>query len=90
MKATSGGQDITQGQILATIQEILREVVGRKDITVTLATTAREVPGWDSLAHVSLILAVEKAFNIRLRAAEIAQLQDVGSLVALVVARVKA
>ena len=30
-------------------------------------TTADQVPGWDSLSHLNVILAVEKEFNIRFK-----------------------
>ncbi len=43
-------------------------------------TLATEVPGWDSLNHVNVILAVEKEFNIRLKGIEVLRLKNVGEL----------
>jgi acyl carrier protein len=45
------------------------------------------VDGWDSLAHIRLILTVEKAFKIKLSTSEIGKLENVGDLVALIRAR---
>jgi len=45
---------------------------------------ASDVPGWDSLNHVNVILAVEKHFNVRFKSAEILRLKTVGDLQRLV------
>ncbi len=47
------------------------------------ATTASMVPGWDSLSHVRVIMAVEQAYNIRFRTLEVIRLKNVGELQAL-------
>jgi acyl carrier protein len=47
-------------------------------------TTAQEVPGWDSLAHINLVAAVEEEFRIRFAMAELQKLQNVGEMVALI------
>ncbi len=51
------------------------------------ATTAADVPGWDSLGHVALIAAVEHEFGVRFRTLEVLRLRDVGALQALVDAK---
>jgi len=50
-------------------------------------TTAPEVPGWDSLNHINVILAVEKHYNIRFKNLEILRLKNVGDLQKLVNSR---
>jgi acyl carrier protein len=42
--------------------------------------TARDVPAWDSLSHITLIVAVEREFRIRFTTAEVAALMNVGDL----------
>jgi len=51
---------------------------------LTDATVAAEVPGWDSLSHVNVVLAVEKHFGVRFKGAEVLRLKDVGDLQRLV------
>jgi len=51
---------------------------------VDRSTTARDVVGWDSLRHVTLILQVEQVFSIRFPSSKVASLSDVGELVDLV------
>jgi acyl carrier protein len=52
--------------------------------TITRDTTADQVPGWDSISHIRLVLEVEKAFKIRFRTQEIGKMRNVGDLADLV------
>lgn len=52
--------------------------------TITRDTTADQVPGWDSISHIRLVLEVEKVFKIRFRTQEIGKMQNVGDLADLV------
>jgi acyl carrier protein len=70
--------------ILERIQLIVREVVGDRDLVLTERTTAGEVLGWDSLTHVQIIIGIEQAFGIRMSTTEVAQLEDSGSLIDVV------
>jgi len=51
---------------------------------ITEATTAAQVPGWDSLNHINVVLAVEKHFGIRFKGAEVLRLKSVGDLQRLI------
>jgi len=54
------------------------------DWELTESTIAAEVPGWDSLSHVNVMLAVEKHFGIRFKSVEVLRLTNVGELQRLV------
>jgi acyl carrier protein len=58
-----------------------RPIVLRDDMT------ARDVEEWDSVAHVMLILATEKAFGIRFESVEIANAGTVGEFMSLIEAK---
>ena len=70
--------------ILAAIQGVFRELFGDPGLTVGPATTAAEVPGWDSFRHIELVLAVQEHFGVALRAREVDGLRNVGEMVELV------
>ena len=57
------------------------------DLELTPNLTADDVPGWDSLNHIRLILSVQKAFNIKLSAIEVGDLENLGALVRLIVSK---
>jgi acyl carrier protein len=62
---------------------ILREL-DLDDFEITRATTADSVPGWDSLSHVRIIVAVEAEYGIRFSALEVLKMKRVGDLQDLV------
>lgn len=70
--------------ILTTIQDIVRDELDDDSITLTEQTKASDVDGWDSLAHVRIVIATETEFGVRFGTGEITALKDVGDLVALV------
>ena len=78
---------LSREDVLIRIREIVAGVVRNPKLSLEEATTADQVAGWDSLTHIQIIVAVEKAFKVRLKASEVAQLSNVGSLIDIVVAR---
>jgi acyl carrier protein len=45
---------------------------------------ADEGPGWDSLSHINVILAVEKEYGVRFKGTEVLRLKSIGDLQKLV------
>jgi acyl carrier protein len=59
------------------------------DFDITDQTIAPQVPGWDSLAHVGIISAVEKDYGIRFKTLEVIRIKNVGELQAAIDKKVK-
>lgn len=74
-------------QVLLKLTSIFHDVFDDEDLVLKNATTAEDVPGWDSLTHVRLILTIERAFRIKFSASEISNLKNVGDLVKLIQAK---
>jgi len=51
-------------------------------------TEADEVPGWDSLNHANIIVAIEKDYGVRFKGLEVLKCNNVGALQALVDSKV--
>jgi acyl carrier protein len=70
------------------LQAVFQQVFEDEDLVLGDSMTADDVAGWDSLAHINLIIAVEKHFEIRFATAEISGLkmegQNVGTFLRLV------
>lgn len=73
--------------ILATIQDTIREVLDQPDLTITRHSNAQDVEGWDSLSHLYIISALEDRFAVKFKLAEIASLRSVGQLADLIAAK---
>jgi acyl carrier protein len=56
------------------------DVFDDDDIVAKPELTAKDVPGWDSMAHVRLLLQVEREFGVKFTASEIASFKTVGDL----------
>ncbi|OPZ94795.1 MAG: acyl carrier protein [Planctomycetes bacterium ADurb.Bin412] len=56
---------------------VFREVFSRESLEITEATTAHDIEEWDSLMHITLVVAMEKEFGLQLRAAEVGRLKNV-------------
>ena len=69
---------------------IFHDVFDDDSIALTPALTAPDVPEWDSLSHIRLVLAVQKAFKIKFSAAQTAGLKNVGELAELIRAKTEA
>jgi acyl carrier protein len=66
------------------VQAILREVFADDAQTIGPDTTSADIPGWDSMKMITIILAVEQRFNITLHNRDINKLRCVGDLIAMV------
>jgi acyl carrier protein len=65
---------------LSRLNQAFRDVFDDDDLEITRQTTAKDVEGWDSLMHVTLIVNVERVFGVKFTSAEIARLKNVGEL----------
>ena len=78
---------MTHAEILERLNGIVGDVLAIENLSLEPATTVGDVEGWDSLTHVQIIVAIERAFNIRFRTGEMAGLANVGELVARIAKR---
>ena len=78
---------MNEAQILEALTHVFRDVFDDDDIVLTAATTAQDIEGWDSQAHVNLIVAAEMRFGIRFRTAELESLHDVGQFARLIASK---
>jgi len=73
--------------IHATIEQLIpifRNVFDDDNLVIDKNTTAEDVDGWDSLAHIRLVVSIERALGLRFSAAEISDLVNVGDMAELI------
>lgn len=74
-------------RVLDEIETLLRDLLDRSDVVLRGESTAADVEGWDSLTHIQLIVAIEKAFKIKFTALEIYNFKNVGEICEVVIRR---
>lgn len=79
---------MTKDEILQQVTEVIREEFEDNDLVITENTIAKDVPGWDSLAHLSLLHEIELHFEIKFTMAEIQGLKNIGELIKAIDKRV--
>jgi acyl carrier protein len=76
------------------ISEGLRKIVLKEldldDFDFHDETTANMVPGWDSLTHIQIIVAIEKKYKIKFKGIEILKINNMGELQGLIDSKVTA
>jgi len=75
---------MTDAEIMSEMTEIFHDLFADDSIVLSPSTTAHDINGWDSIKHISLIVAVEDRFGIQIGTSEIEMLNNVGDLVAAV------
>jgi acyl carrier protein len=70
---------MNQTDVIAKLQAIFDNVF-LEPVVLTPTISAKDVPEWDSLMHISLMVAVEKEFSVRFRVGEVERLATLASL----------
>jgi acyl carrier protein len=76
-----------QATILEKLIEIFRDVFDDPGLTLLLSTTADDVPGWDSMNHITIVVEAERQFGVKFRTSEVEELRNVGDFVNLIEAK---
>jgi len=79
---------MNQAEAIAKLQTVFDNVF-LEPVSLTPALSAKEVPEWDSLMHISLVVSVEKAFAVRFRVGEVEQTRNVGEFADLILKRMQ-
>lgn len=80
---------MSRGEITKKLTEIFRDVFDDEEIELSDSTTANDIEAWDSLEHISLIAAVEKAFKMRFTMREVSGMKNVGEMIDIIGQRIK-
>lgn len=67
-------------EILQRVNAVFADTLDNETIVLKEETTAGDVAEWDSLTHIQLVVAVEKAFGIRFTSREIQSWKNIGEM----------
>jgi acyl carrier protein len=66
------------------LNEVFRQVFANPRLDITPDMSPNDIAGWDSMAHVNLIAAVELRFKVKFDTKELRKVRTVGDLGALI------
>ncbi len=67
-------------EVYTRLASVFQDVFDR-EVVLTDETTAADVPGWDSLNHITLIGTVEDEFDVKFPMKDVVGMKNVGELV---------
>lgn len=76
--------------LMERVRRVLADIIFNDSLVITEDTTMADIPEWDSMLHVTLLMALEREFNIRLNAKEAGEAIAIRPILALVEAKTNA
>lgn len=70
--------------ILEKIKEVLQDTLDVEDLKISEETTASDIEGWDSLAHIAIISEVEDVFGVRFPMKSVLNMKNLGEMIDLI------
>jgi acyl carrier protein len=70
-----------QEEIYARLTKIMRDVFDDETLVATPELTANDVKDWDSVSHITLVVAIEQEFGIKFKTAELEKMKNVAHMV---------
>ena len=77
----SWGSQLRRADILQIVQSLVLAQLEDGSIPIEEATSINDVPDWDSIAHVQIVVAVENAFVILFEPDEYMDFNTVGEMI---------
>ena len=84
---TSLKNDERRSSILSIIQKIAREILDDPSIVLLDHETVDHVAGWDSIAHVQIMMEVEDSLGVKFTVQELSEFADLGELIDTIIER---
>ena len=73
-----------QAAILSGLTDLFREMFDDDALVLTPETEAADVPGWDSMNHITIVVETEQRFGVKFQTSEIEELKNVGEFVRVI------
>jgi acyl carrier protein len=62
------------------LTQIVKDTIGDDDLDLDESTSAADVDGWDSLAHINIMVAVESEYGVVFSSEQLSQFDNLGEL----------
>ena len=75
-------------EIFSKLNDIFADVLDIENVELDDTTSADDIEEWDSLSHIQLIVAIEKAFRLKFTSLEIMKWNNVGEMVDSIIGKI--
>ena len=75
---------MTRAEIMSRLIELGRDVFDDEDFTFAEVTAFTDVKAWDSLNHMRMVVAMERAFKVRFSLGDLQRVTRVSDLVDII------
>jgi acyl carrier protein len=65
------------------LERVFKDTFNDESLTLRDEMMSRDIPGWDSVAHINLMFGIESAFGMQFVGNELAELKNIGELKAV-------
>jgi len=76
-------------EIKNTLQEIFRDILDIDDLVLDNKTSASDIEEWDSLAHINLVVAIEREYQIKFGLGELQDLKNIEDMINIISNKIK-
>jgi len=78
-----------KNDLLNQIELVLKKVFHSNEISITESTTAKDIYGWDSLTHMTVISELEHHFNVQFTFDEVSDFNCIGDIIKIINLKIK-
>ena len=75
---------MTREEVMNAVTEIFRDVFDDEELVIGDETNSEDIEDWDSLEHITLIISMEKEFDMKFDIKEVNKLENVGQMIDLI------
>ena len=76
-------------EVVSQLTKIIQSILSCENLELHENLTIIDIEGWDSLAHINIIHAIEKNFNIKFKLMEFYKIDNIGTLLNLIEEKTK-
>ncbi len=76
-----------KNEIPPRLQDVFNRIFKDKSIQISDLTSAKDIDGWDSFTHLTLIQEIENEFKIEFKMRELMTMSNVGDMTGIIVGK---
>jgi acyl carrier protein len=76
-----------KNEIPPRLQDVFNRIFKDKSVQISDLTSAKDIDGWDSFTHLTLIQEIENEFKIEFKMRELMTMSNVGDMTGIIVGK---